>query len=128
LEKVADPYQQEKAIIGEVLSDHRGRTVLLMRTGQIILQEVEKVDSFPMPYKPSEHEAKSYIPPSSEDLKRTFEVAVREIHRADSANAKALRAGLSIVPRSRILGLSSAGAEKRAISDAARALAMLWKV
>jgi hypothetical protein len=101
---------------------------LLGRARRITLQEVQKVDSFPMPYKPLEHESKPYIAPSSEDLKRTFEIAVGEIHRSDCANAKALRAGLSIVPRSTILGLSRAGAEKRAISDAARALAILWKV
>jgi hypothetical protein len=33
-----------------------------------------------------------------------------------------------IVQRARIFGLSKAHAEKRALSDAARALAELWKV
>jgi hypothetical protein len=99
-----------------------------MRTGRIIVQEVEKVESLLMPYKPSAHEVKPCVPPSSENLKRAFEIAVVEIERSDVGNAKTLRSGVSIVPRSRILGLSTAGAEKRAISDAARALAMLWKV
>jgi hypothetical protein len=64
-------------------------------------------------------------PSSPEDLRQAFETAVCEIHRADLA-AKARSA--PIVPRARLLGLSQAGAEKRALSDAARALAQLWKI
>jgi hypothetical protein len=81
-----------------------------------------------MSYKPSERHAKSLLATSPENLRHAFEIAVSEIHRADLANAKTLQPGISIVPRSRILRLSHAGAEKRAISDAARALAQLWKV
>ena len=65
-------------------------------------------------------------PSSPEDLKRAFETAVCEIHRANVAAKAAYRA--PIVPRARLLGLSQAGAEKRALSDAARALAQLWKI
>jgi hypothetical protein len=66
---------------------------------------------------------------SPEDLKRVFETAVCEIHQADiAANKKKLEYRAPIVSRARILGLSQAGAEKRAVSDAARALAQLWKV
>ncbi len=51
-----------------------------------------------------------------------------EIHQADVEAKKKLLYGVPIVSRARILGLSRAGAEKRALSDAARALAQLWKV
>jgi len=64
--------------------------------------------------------------PSAEDLRQAFESAVCEIHRADLAAKAQYRA--PIVPRARLLGLSQAGAEKRALSDAARALAQLWKI
>jgi hypothetical protein len=65
-------------------------------------------------------------PLSAEDLRHAFEAAVCEIHRADAAAKKLQRA--PIVPRARLLGISQASAEKRALSDAARALAQLWKV
>jgi hypothetical protein len=67
-------------------------------------------------------------PPSPEDLRRVFETAVSEIHQADLAAQKNLQYRTPIVPRARLLGLSKDGAEKRALSDAARALAQLWKV
>jgi hypothetical protein len=66
-------------------------------------------------------------PLSPEDLRHAFEAAVCEIHRADSA-AKKLRQRAPIVPRARLLGISQASAEKRALSEAARALSQLWKV
>lgn len=66
-------------------------------------------------------------PLSADDLRHMFETAVCEIHRADSATNK-LKYGAPIVPRARVLGVSQADAEKRALSDAARALAQLWKV
>ncbi|HVI07361.1 MAG TPA: hypothetical protein VND65_03605 [Candidatus Binatia bacterium] len=65
---------------------------------------------------------------SPEDLRRAFESAVCEIHRADRAAEKKLQYRAPIVPRAKLLGLSQAGAEKRALTDAARALAQLWKV
>jgi hypothetical protein len=67
-------------------------------------------------------------PPSPEDLKRVFETAVNEIHQADHAAQKGMQYRAPIVSRARILGLSKDVAEKRALSDAARALAQLWKV
>ena len=67
-------------------------------------------------------------PPSSEDLKLVFETAVSEIHRVDLDVRKRLQYRTPIVSRARLLGLSKDGAEKRALSDAARALAQLWKV
>jgi hypothetical protein len=67
-------------------------------------------------------------PPSPEDLRRVFEVAVSEIHHDNLAAKKRLQYRAPIVPRARVLGLSKDGAEKRALSDAARALAQLWKV
>jgi hypothetical protein len=64
--------------------------------------------------------------PSLNDLRSVFEKAVGEIHRADLATTRLRQA--PIVSRARVLGISSANAEKRALSDAARALAQLWKV
>jgi hypothetical protein len=68
-------------------------------------------------------------PTSVEDLKSAFEKAVREIHHAaDPGAKKSLHYRSPIVPRARVLGISQASAEKRALADAARALAQLWKV
>jgi hypothetical protein len=66
--------------------------------------------------------------PSPDILKHVFETAVCEIHQADLAGKKKLQYRAPIVPRARVLGISQADAEKRALSDAARALAQLWKV
>lgn len=79
-----------------------------------------------MAYKIAGHSIEAQ--PSPENLRRVFETAVCEIHRADQAAKKTLQYRAPIVPRARILGLSQAGAEKRALMDAARALAQLWKV
>ncbi len=65
---------------------------------------------------------------SHEDLKRVFETAVCEIRQADLALKRNLQYRAPIVPRARLLGISQANAEKRALSDAARALAQLWRV
>ena len=65
--------------------------------------------------------------PTPDDLKRLFETAVCKIHQAD-VDAKRLPYRAPIVSRTRVLGFSQAGVEKRALSDAARALAQLWKV
>jgi hypothetical protein len=67
-------------------------------------------------------------PPSSQDLRLVFETAVSEIHKVDLDARKKLQYRAPIVSRARVLGLSKVGAEKRALSDAARALAQLWKV
>jgi hypothetical protein len=81
-----------------------------------------------MPYRFSGHRIETQLAPSPEDLRRVFESSVCEIHRADLAAQKKLQYRAPIVPRGRLLGISQAGAEKRALSDAARALAQLWKV
>jgi hypothetical protein len=66
--------------------------------------------------------------PSAQDLRRAFEIAVCEIHQADRGAKKSLLYRTPIVERAKRLGISQADAEKRALSDAARALAQLWKV
>jgi hypothetical protein len=81
-----------------------------------------------MAYRIVGHSIGAQPTPSAENLRRVFEAAVCEIHRADLAAKKQLRYQTPIVSRARILGLSQAGAEKRALTDAARALAQLWKV
>ncbi|HEV2398375.1 MAG TPA: hypothetical protein VGS27_15640 [Candidatus Sulfotelmatobacter sp.] len=66
--------------------------------------------------------------PVTMNLKRTFENAVRDIYQA-GLNGKVSRQRLPIVQRASTLSNESrANAEKRALSDAARALAQLWKV
>jgi hypothetical protein len=81
-----------------------------------------------MAYKIAGHKIEAQPTASTEDLKRVFEKAVREIHQSDSAGKKGVWYRTPIVPRARILGISQASAEKQALSDAARALAQLWKV
>jgi hypothetical protein len=81
-----------------------------------------------MPYRLAAHHLDVQRPASPDDLRRVFETAVGEIHQADEASKKRLQYRAPIVPRARILGLSQAGAEKQALSDAARALAQLWKL
>jgi hypothetical protein len=66
--------------------------------------------------------------PTPDDLKRLFETAVCKIHQADVDGRERLAYRAPIVSRARVLGFSQAGVEKRALSDAARALAQLWKV
>jgi hypothetical protein len=65
---------------------------------------------------------------SPDDLRRAFESAVREIHQARLAVDKKPKYGIPIVARDKIMGSLKPDAEKRALSDAARALAQLWKV
>jgi hypothetical protein len=81
-----------------------------------------------MPYRLAAHHLDAQRSASPEDLRRVFESAVGDIHQADLASRKRLQYRAPIVPRARILGLSAAGAEKQALSDAARALAQLWKL
>lgn len=66
------------------------------------------------------------IPPMSLNLKRTFENAVRDIYESGLGKASSYRR--PIVQRPCVPAESSADAEKRALSDAAKALAQLWKV
>jgi hypothetical protein len=81
-----------------------------------------------MAYRITGQSLETHRPPSSDDLRHVFEKAVGEIHRADVAAKKSLQYRAPIVPRARVLGISQANAEQRAVSDAARALAQLWKV
>jgi hypothetical protein len=70
--------------------------------------------------------ASRYIEPSPslspDDLKRVFEAAMSKLH--DVADPKRLRYRTPIVQR----GISQADTEERALKDAARALAQLWRV
>ena len=65
--------------------------------------------------------------PASEDLRRKFETAVCQIHEADLSAKKRAEYHTPIFQRARV-GISQAYLEKRALSDAAQALALLWKV
>ena len=66
--------------------------------------------------------------PSAEDLQQMFETAVCEIHQVEMAS-QALRHRMPIVQRIPTSApISRIDAEKRAVSDAANALARLWKV
>ncbi len=80
-----------------------------------------------MTYRVAGHQ-EAHPSPSCEDLRRKFETAVCELHQADLAAEKRLKHHAPIVPRRRILGISQADAEKLAMSEAAKALAALWKV
>ena len=79
-----------------------------------------------MAYRVAVPQMQAQQPSSPDDLRRAFETAVCEIHRADLAAKAQYKA--PIVSRARLLGLSQAGAEKQALSDAAKALAQLWKI
>jgi hypothetical protein len=65
---------------------------------------------------------------SAEDLRRAFDSALFEIHQADLAAKRKMQRQVPIVQRARRFGISQADAEKRALSDAVRALAQLWKI
>lgn len=65
------------------------------------------------------------VAPISTNLQRTFENAVRDIYQA---GAKAPSYRMPIVPRARVAAESSENTQKKALSDAAKALAQLWKV
>ncbi len=74
------------------------------------------------------HDIQEQRSPSPEDLRRAFEKAMIEIHQADFASDKKMQYRSPIVQRAKRLGISQARAEECAISDAARALALLWKI
>lgn len=63
--------------------------------------------------------------PISSNLQRTFENAVRDIYQT---GAKAPSYRRPIVARPRVAAESSDNTQKKALSDAAKALAQLWKV
>ena len=60
------------------------------------------------------------------NLQRAFETAVQDIR--DAANGKISRYRSPIVARAIAPAESAISAEKRALTDAARALAELWKI
>lgn len=66
--------------------------------------------------------------PSPEDLRRAFEKAMIEIHQAGFPADKNMQYRSPIVQRAKRMGVSQARAEECALSDAARALALLWKI
>lgn len=80
-----------------------------------------------MPYKIVDHRIEAHSSPSAEDLRRKFESAVCQLH-PDLMGSKQMQYRAPIVSRRKVLGLSQADAEKRAVADAARALAELWKL
>jgi len=65
--------------------------------------------------------------PVTMNLKRTFENAVRDIYQAD-LSGKVSRYRTPILQRATHAAETGANAQKRALSDAAKALAQLWKV
>jgi hypothetical protein len=74
-----------------------------------------------MAYRIVGHRIEPQRMPSADALKREFETAVCELH---DSNLTLQKKRLPIVQRAGF----SVDAEKRALSDAARALAQLWKV
>jgi len=80
-----------------------------------------------MASKPAVQVSAAQVPSLSINLKRTFENAVRDIYEADLSR-KASNHRRPIVQRPRMPAESSANTQKRALSDAAKALAQLWNV
>jgi hypothetical protein len=64
--------------------------------------------------------------PMTSNLKRSFECAVRDLYEVGSTGK--VSSYRSPIGRRRSVAEPSANAEKRAMSDAARALAQLWKI
>jgi len=67
------------------------------------------------------------VPPMETNLRRTFENAVRDIY-PTGPSGKASYYRTPIVQRCSAPAGSSENAQKKALSDAAKALAQLWKV
>lgn len=67
------------------------------------------------------------IPSLNSDLQRTFENAVRGIDDAE-IDSRVSRYRTPIVQRPRAHAEGSGDTQKKALSDAAKALALLWKV
>jgi len=67
------------------------------------------------------------VPPIDSNLRRAFENAVRDIYQA-GLKGQASNYRTPIVQRASARLGSSENAQKKALSDAARALAQLWKV
>jgi hypothetical protein len=73
----------------------------------------------------SKNTEKNQVP--TENLKRAFECAVNDIYQA-GLTGKGSQYRTPIVQRAGTAMSGSLDAKKRAVSDAARALAQLWKV
>jgi len=73
----------------------------------------------------SKNTEKNQVPP--ENLKRAFERAVNDIYQA-GLTGKVSQYRTPIVQRAGTAMSASLDAKKRAVSDAAKALAQLWKV
>jgi hypothetical protein len=86
------------------------------------VQESEKVEFPQMASK-----IVAQVPPMSMNLKRTFENAVRDIYEV-GLTGKPSNYRTPIVQRAGVPVESSATAQKKALSDAAKALAQLWNV
>ncbi|MBZ5687282.1 MAG: hypothetical protein LAP86_19850 [Acidobacteriia bacterium] len=80
-----------------------------------------------MASKPVAQVPSAQVPSMSINLKRTFENAVRDIYQT-SVTGKASNYRRPILQRPRVAVESSANREKKALSDAAKALAQLWKI
>ena len=80
-----------------------------------------------MASKPAAQVSAGQVPTMSGNLKRTFENAVRDIYETDLAGRKS-NYRRPIVQRPRVPAESSANTQKKALSDAAKALAQLWKI
>ena len=79
-----------------------------------------------MASKPVTQVPSAQVPALSINLKRTFENAVRDIYQAGTGKPSNYRR--PIVQRPRVAVESSENREKKALSDAAKALAQLWKI
>jgi hypothetical protein len=103
----------------------------------------KKVESSPMAYKSAvtridpqqiqvhhfqAQNMQSHRSASPEELRREFEKAMIEIHQTGFPADKKMQYRSPIVQRAKRLGVSQARAEECALSDAARALALLWKI
>jgi len=80
-----------------------------------------------MASKPTAQVPPVQLPSRSINLRHTFENAVRDLHQA-GITGKTSNYRRPIVQRSYVPSESSANAQKRALFDAAKALAQLWKV
>jgi hypothetical protein len=72
--------------------------------------------------------AEPFRPLPANDLRRAFDTAVSELRESDPTAKKGLWYRTPIFQRRDILGISQANPKERALKDAARALAQLWRV
>ena len=100
-----------------------GNAVLRLPRIAFRLLKTETVGSRIMQSKFSER----HLPPAK-NLKRAFECAVQDIHQA-GLTGRISRYRTPIVQRASTIGAgTTVDAEKRALADAAKALAQLWKI